>query len=673
MVEAGDITQRDSFGERLRSEVGGLRQAVGNRWFALFLLICTLAITAAYQAKLDVSLTLGNSYDCPYLGKTYRCPLLDDWNAGERDPSDGTSYRWSKGISPLRFVGVGNQPLKLTLHLSGARPGGAAPPTMRAAINGRDYTWPTTAPFSDQSFSLPRQPNLSGNLDIILYPPTFSPPKDARELGVRVAGLRLESAGGLVLPDPLAGASLLLGLALLWLFGYRAWASWRGAASVGLGGLLLVCAGLVANRVLVSSFAAPLAVTLLWAGLLWLLLLLLLPRSWADERARGWLAAAVTVAFALRFGGMVHPQFISIDLNFQAEKLAQIVRFFKGSGENFYFQSELPNGTPVPYPSAFYVLLSPFSLLLGGGRESDQLLLRFAVAICEAGAGLAVYRFALRLGPNAALFAASLFAVGPAVYDLLSAGTLSNVFGQVMFVVALACAVEVLSRRRSEAGYARWLAAYAGFSLLTLLGHYGSAIASVVVTGTVGLLWLLFAPSGMRGRIWPLTGVFVSTLIAAYLLYYVHYNAQIGGQIANLLSGGKQYHSAEFSIRFDLPGLLGDVVQGQGWVILPLAIVGGLLLLLQRNTLLAAEGDNTATRLVLLGWTAAGLLLTASGLFDRYTVRYNMILLPLLCVWAGIALQWLAGRSRSLAGGLLLAAATYALVVWAGVVLTGYH
>lgn len=634
-----------------------------NRWLLLFLLLASIAITLAYQSPQSYLVDLGGPDDCPTLGKTDRCPILDEWNAQESDPSSKTTYRWSKGGSPFYLSGIGNSSYQVTIRLSGARPN-AAPPVVTASINGRDYVWQSEAAFTDHTINIPRQTGLGGDLSLTLYPPTFTPAGDARELGVRVDSVRVAQGGGLVVPDLLVLASLLLVLLLCWLLVGVACADWRaGAACMGL--LLAAMLYLLASqRLAISSFAAPLAVTMLWAGLLWLLVLLLLPTSWAVGPARGWLATAVATAFALRYAGMVYPQFITIDLTYHAHRIEVISRFLAGKGENFYFQSNLPNGTPVPYPSAYYLLLAPFSWLLGGSTEANRLLLRFTTSALDVGVLLLLYRFARRFGTAAGLFAATLYAVGPAVFQMLSQGNHSNLFAQAAFVAALVCAAEGLT-----GGSKSWLVAYAGFSLLTLLGHYGTAIASIAVTGVIALVWLLFAPSETRGRIWPLAGAFTASLVTAYLLYYVHYNTQIGGQVANLLSGGKQYQQAEYSVRFDLRGLLGDVLQWQGWVILPLAGLG-CALLTRRG---AGAAASQPARLLLVGWLLAGGLLTIFGLLDRYTVRYNIILLPALCICGGLALQWLAQRSRLAAGLVVGLAATYTLLLWGDLVLRQYH
>ncbi len=650
--------------------------ALGSRWLWLYLLFALLGIALAYQVKRPYQVNIGEIGDCPYLGDTNRCPIVDGWNDRETDKSNNRNYRWSSGASPFHLPGIGNQPLTVTLRLSGARPD-QPPPQVKVEVEGRDYFVQSVAAFKDLSLTLPRQAGLSGDLNLFLYPPAFNPPNDARKLGVRVDWIEVQPADydltSLVIPDLIVTISILSALLIIWLLTYRAFGNTKIVAVIALPCLILCLTALAFDRPAISGFAPSLAMVMLWSLALAVSVLLFFPRRWADERAVGLLAGIAAFAFALRFGGMVYPQFASIDLNFHAQRLEQMLHFFQGQGDNFYFASKLPNGTPVPYPSAYYVLLTPFSWLLGGDNGSDQLLLRFASALLDATVVLAVYRFALRFGRDVALYAAALYAVGPAVFELLSAGVHTNIFAQAMFVAAMACAMETLTLARDEAGYRRWLAGFFLFMLLTLLGHYGTALAAIAVICVVGLVWLLFAPPSLRGRIWPLAGATIGATLLAFLLYYVHYLDQISQQVQNILSGGKLYHSAQFSHGFKLPDLLADVLRWQGWVILPLALLGVICLLRVRGALPDTNEDYSAAKLLLIGWSLAGVLLTATALSDRFTVRYNMMLMPLLCVWAAIALVWLAQRSRPLAGAALGLAALYTVISWSVAVLNYYH
>jgi len=454
-----------------------------------------------------------------------------------------------------------------------------------------------------------------------------------------------------------------------------------------------------------------------------------LPR-WGRGQAFAWLAGIFALTFALRFGGMVHPQFISSDLVFHAHRIDFMLQFFSGQQQNFFFDGQLPNGVHVPYPSAYYLLLAPLEWLFGGSTEVGMLLLRFFSALLDASVMLLLYRFTLGFGSVAALGAAFLYAVGPASFQLFSAGNHSNIFAQTTFVASLVFAAGVLSanqnpspngvgRNPSPKGGGREgehtslrplrgglgrtavrpYAFYLLFSILTMLGHYGMFIAAVVVTVMIGIVWLIFAPRDMRGRIWPLLGAFAVALLISYLLYYIHFNAQIGGQISGLLNGTGRSGSG-----FAPLALLGDVLKWQGWVIILLALLGIVLLLRRHdadspspkgggrdgefNNSSPKEGKEDtrafAARLVLVGWLLACIPLAASALFDRDTIRYNYLALPALCICGGLAMQWLAawpfslGGRRYRAGVALVAVVVVVAVVnialiWGGLIFHQYH
>ncbi len=459
------------------------------------------------------------------------------------------------------------------------------------------------------------------------------------------------------------------------------------------------------------------------------------PSPSLPQRGRGQAIAAgiFALAFALRLGGMTHPQFITSDLIFHAHHIDDMLGFFSGQRQNFFFDGQLPNGTHVPYPSAYYLLLAPLEWLFGGTTEAGMLLLRFCSALLDASVTLLLYRFTLRFGSAAALGAAFLYAVGPASFQLFSAGNHSNIFAQTMFIAALVCAAEALhgptpspsqgegssqspsrgegssqrpsrgegssqspsqgegssqSPSRQKGQLVRTYGLYVLFSVLTMLGHYGMFIAAVGITLTIGAVWLIFAPRDLRGRIWPLLGAFAVALLISYLLYYVHFNAQIGGQISGLLhgSGGRGNGYAPLA-------LLGDILKWQGWILLPLALVGIVLLLTGRYSTAGTRtqpppvGEELIIRtLVLAGWLLACIPLAATALFDRDTIRYNYLALPALCICGGLAMQWLAALpvttrlgGRQLRAGVALigvvgvVAIVNIALIWGDLVFYHYH
>ena len=246
------------------------------------------------------------------------------------------------------------------------------------------------------------------------------------------------------------------------------------------------------------------------------------------------LAGLLALAFMLRWGGVSQPQFRSSDLVFHAHNLTYVLDVLHGSGKPFFFPGKLPNGTLVPYPSAYYVLLAPVAALGGGSNEAAIGLLLLASALVDSLVVLPVWALARRWGARAGLAAAALYALGPAPFQLFSAGNHTNLFAGATLVATLAAAAAALEQPAGSARR-RPLAAFGAGSLLTLLSHYGVALSLVGVIGSVTVVWLVAAPSVLRPRIGPLAAVFALAVILAYVHYYVQFNAEMIAQVRGLV------------------------------------------------------------------------------------------------------------------------------------------
>ncbi len=669
----------------MAAELRQLWRGLTSRWLWLTLLLAALLFGLVYQVKQEYLIDVGGPLDDAFVG---------GFNA--KLPKDAElsrplySHRWSREYAEVVLPGIGNQQYRVTIRAAGPQQGAA---TLR--LNGPQFSWQTTPTFTEQTFTATRAGLTYGDLRIAITAATVrgggefcQPGQTACPLGLDVDWVRVAPSDyaltALVIPDFWTSLWLLLALAIIYLAVYSALGA-RAALVAGVVASLLLAAALLFARLELTVFSGQLVVVLLWG---WLLstAVLLLTRHAPAPSARGVLAVIVGFGFALRFGGMVHPQFVSSDLIFHAHKLDTVLAFFRGGGGNFYFEGYLPDGTPVPYPSAYYVLLSPLSALLGGSTLTNALLLRFASALLDAGVPLLLYLIASRrqppprpapqpapnplpqggLGPAGGVAAAGFYAVSPAVFQLYSAGNHSNIFAQTMFVAALAVASGAWVGS-PLAGGRRWQAVGVGILLLalTVLGHYGMLIAAGGVLGLVALGWLLFA-GGQRRRIVPLVAASGVALLASYLLYYGHYNSQIVGQVQQVLSGKGGAASPA-----TLAGIAGQLLTWQGWVILPLAVAGLLLL-----------GQQRADRwlvVLLAGWLAAGLLFALLELRVKDTVRYNYLLAPALSLLVGLTAGWLgdraASRGRRVAVYTLLvgAALGYCLLVWGDLIFGSYR
>lgn len=687
-----------------------------RRWWSL-LVVAVLGIGLAYQVNPPLLFDIGGPDDCPYLGPENSCNeggdgLTAHWNAPEHAPT-GPTYRWTQADSALVLPGLGSGPWAVTLRLAGGRPAPLPPPPITVTLGGQDFAWQTEPGFTERTFTVPHADDAAGTLTIQIHSTPFSPPGDPRRLGVTVDRVQVAPADrSLILPAWPTAAALLISLLCVYLLAVLLTGHPPAALALAAGALLAGLAVLVTRRAEMGLWAPALAGGLLAAvGLaVGCIVAASLGRGQrggaafsphptpvpAGERESAafshtryrrpllQIAGLLALAFVVRWGGTLHPQFRSSDLTFQAHRLDYVWGVTQGSGDTPFFAGELPNGTQVPYPSAYYWLLLPAYALLGAAVPAGKGLLLVASSLADALVVLPVYMLARRWGTRAGLGAALLYVFGAAPLQLFTAGNHTNLFAGAVGVYSLAAGARALER---GPGAGRWLAAFGVGSLLTLLSHYGVALAFGGVVGTIAVVWLMLAPTGQRSRIWPLLGMFGTAVGLAYFLYYIHFAADMIAQVRGIIE-----RTNPPGPRFTPSALLADVVHWQGGALL-LAVVGLILWLararhaarLHPASPASFRNPQSAVRIVLASWLLASVPIAASALFDRDTIRYNLLALPPLCVVGGVALAGLAAlppvriAGRRLALGGLLAGALgggavlYTLALWATLIIQQYH
>ncbi len=154
----------------------------GSLYPGLFVLslVALIALTLAYQAPF--------AYDLTTRGLT-----LSGFHALEG--SGDHRFRWSDGHALIGLAGVGQQPYRLTLTLSGPRPSNVELPSVRVSANGTPLaSFKATRALQDYSFEIPREVlSVLGDLDLQIESETFVPPNDLRTLGVALYAMRLET------------------------------------------------------------------------------------------------------------------------------------------------------------------------------------------------------------------------------------------------------------------------------------------------------------------------------------------------------------------------------------------------------------------------------------------------------------------------------------------------
>ena len=635
-------------------------------------LVVALALwMAAYQHKRD--------YTVDVAGPLYH-PYIEGFNDVERSDTDPPfDYRWSRSAPEVVFPGVGNQPAQVEIVTIGARPGGE-PPAIEWSARGQAFQLQTQAQERSDTFFLERGSDaLDGDLRLSFNVPAFTPPGDPRELGVIIRSVTVRPADyGLrpfVIPSACALLGLLAGLVGVYLLvvlsgvgsGLALVSSWALA--------LLATLGIVLARLDTALLAASLPSLLAWALPAVVLARLALGRALAGvTTARGpgyaiaWGTLAFGLAFMLRFGGVTYPQFLTSDLLLHVHNVQEV------AGGTWVFTEPLPDGRPVPYPPAYYLLIAAFTPLTGLSDEGLGLALKWSASMLDALSCLGLAWAACRLWPRhgqvVGAFAAFGYLASPGALDLFSAGNYTNIFAQSVLNLTLLGALVYVSGQRFGGRWA--LASLAAGFFLTVLGHYGMMLATLGIMGIFAISTLLLrkSPAQMR-RAWGVLGAFGAALGAGLAVYYWRFLDLIGAQFGDVLgrlSGQSSSPSAPEGP--GLPASLGRLTERVG------QLVGGLLVVC------AAFGSALLSRRVgamplLVGsWLAAA---ATFALLDRVvgdSIRWYYLAAAPAALLAGRFLGLLSTRRRwslPLAALVISAALLQMLQFWLDLIYTRYH
>lgn len=646
----------------------------------LLLALSVVLWALAYQHKTVYAVDVGGTTDDAY---------VSGFHAKEHNAE--LNYRWTTGRAVVTLPGVGNQRVRLSLTMIGFRPAGQGdPPTVTVETRAGTFQVQTTPQLHTYTFFVDRGDRWQGDFRAVISSPTFSPPGDPRPLGVLVDRVEVAPADyswrSVVIPPVGAMTGMLGGLALLYMAaavtmrrpGYAlAWA----CALVLSGAALIVYA-----RTELGLLAGQLPGLALWG-----LLMAVVGRTVADllvpwaMPAGGFVRAAASSAFALaflvRFGGLTYPQFLTSDILLHVHYIQD--RVLKGQ---WVFSGLLPDGTPVPYPPALYVLVAPITALRGSSDEALSLVLKWVASALDAATCLALAWAALRLWPGrAGGWAALFYALSPAPFELFSAGNYTNLFAQSVLNITLLAALALLAGTQAHTrldAYPYALLA-AGF-FLTAVGHYG-VMLSMLVVGGLFAVWAVLDP-GMRGRrraVWPALMALAAGLAAGYALYYRHFNAemwnQLSGVLQRLLMGGRTAPAVP-SAQAPNPApepLLGRLARRLDRLVgtMPLlgAVFGGA-----SGLWLYRWGRAQRAAVGLMGaWLAASAFFFLLDQTLGDAVRwYYLAAAPVSLLAGGFAAQLAArGRAGRALSGLVLAAVGWSLlVVWVGdLIFTRYH
>ncbi|MEO6457797.1 MAG: hypothetical protein ABIO92_05935 [Chloroflexia bacterium] len=638
--------------------------------FPLLLLVSLLLWIVAYQAKSTYTVDVGGLTDDAY---------ITGFHAKEQTPE--LTYRWSRGSSTVDLPGVGNQPVKLSIRVTGFRPDGA-PPKLTLEARGQTFDLQTAAVPQSYTFFVDRGDRWDGDFRLSFASPTFSPPGDARELGALVDSIVVETAEfGLrpfVIPPLWALGSLLLGLVLAYVCALVTLQ--RQMVSLAL------IAGIACTVALLIIFARP-ELGLLARGLpglmTWILAVAVAGRLFMDVSLTGtdrqrsrWVVAlgssSAALAFVLRFGGLTYPQFLTSDLLLHVHNAQSVMR-----GELLLMEN-LPDGTPVPYPPALYLLVTPLAALFGSSDDTLGLLLKWLISMLDASTCLALAWAGARIAGRAAGGLAALaYALSSAPFELMSAGNYSNLFGQAVFnLTMLGGLVYVGTRAEHKIKSGPLVLLAAGF-FLTALGHYGMMLSALVVMGLFAILTMW---AGARrheiGCSIQLLGAFAVSLVGGILLFYINFAKEIVEQFTTLFQRVTSEKTSGGST--SLPTLPANVEALHERLGRKLARLSGLLPLMAGAWGWLMTGPMPLqARNLLLAWLGASgfFFLLDQALGDA--IRWYYLAAAPLSLLAGRFLGLLAGRGRvaralvTLSFGVMLLQLLY---IWVGdLIFTRYH
>jgi hypothetical protein len=662
------------------------------RWPVYAALLFSLAaFTLAYQVPRGASLSLdvGSQGDQPYL-------INFDAHESSSDNEHPFTYRWTHDLSYLTVPGVGRGvPLSLTMQLAG-RSADAPPAVLTVTVNSQQVAvlHPAGYPPNPYEVAIPAEANNQDDLQVALESNVFSPPGDSRKLGVVVDSIALRQAGGgLVRPPTYVLAWLLLSVLLAYLSLRRCGLAWRGSFTLALLFSLGLSLLLATRRYDLTIFAAQFGVVMICV----LALALVMPPLvvWMMERLRvpigarhlQWLMLIYLLAFAVKAGGMMHPQFIDLDQVFRVHQVQELVnnpavfwdkyQHVTTADERGTVHSDLQHSmlgqwnlvVPFPYSPIGYFVLAPLGWIWPHGFEdrlvtaSDTSLAALAGTVVFA--LYAIARRGLRSG-RAGVIAAAIASFAPVTYLHFSDGAYPYIWAGWISVVYIMAAICLADR----AGRPLPFILLTILSALTLLSHTAIVFFAVAFVAAMAVLYLV-----LKKRIiappFPMMPLLLSFL-AGGVLSLVYYGGYIVPLLTVSLPALAQKGASSGGVGLDPRNLGRPLLTGfwpqlevhfATWPALVSVFGLGSLAITRRmawTTRAAAVPKagrpedrarfRTTTLLFLGAWTVTFLIFSLIDLRVNLLQRHMIFALPLLALLAGYALAKIEWRDSGLQG-----------------------
>lgn len=475
-------------------------------------------------------------------------------------PSEGlgeNKQRWTSRRTTLRYSGVGQGTYSFKLRFHGGAELGAGRTLEVSALNRSISlaSLPIRSDWQEIRLVIPAEAvdSQSGDLAITLeIEPFKGAPDDPRELGVALTDatlLPISDEDQLRLPPLQRTRDLLISALVIYL------ALWLLFTPRPIAALAAISFGLITSLgIAFARLDTILLLTIAQRVLPWALLIALLLRAISliaeyGLHAPRWLArppaavfAALLFIFVIRYGGLLHPQYIMIDQRLRANQLLNIaagrVDLVRPQLEQQY---EWGTREPVPYSLITYDMLVP---LTWWTNSNDDLVKAIAAAssLIDATVPLMLWGLVVqapykrrkddRVGPPDRLiasFAALLYAGMPLGYLFFHDGSFPTTIG-VWFVVLMLLGLRWLveaSTNRSE-NVVEWRAGFwvpllfcclaAGLALTSYVTHL--AFVPFLLGSCAASLWVLGKD---RAAAWRIGLLLLIAGLGGWLIYYRSY------------------------------------------------------------------------------------------------------------------------------------------------------
>jgi hypothetical protein len=535
-----------------------------------------------------------------------------------RERADGKYFRWTDDASAIELRNLPpDGTLAVEARLKTIRPQGEPLPSLSFTANGVTVHRARALPgLVDYSFEFP---STSRRLVLGIESETFDAGR-GRKLGVQVLTLAVEASSAarpFLLPALFAAGAALLWFATGIVAGVGAPLSAVAATS-----LSLIVAHLTSlGPVRFSTYSRD--VTLLALAILGFacVLRLLFDRiGWLHRSERSVAVGLLALLLLLKLGSWTYPLTLRSDADFQANRMAQLLR------GNWYPTSVTQHEPPfrIPYPVALYVVAAPLAKL----RLDLVPALELSTAVFDVlVSGLLLFvgwRFLDDF--RAGALAAVLYQLVPMNGLSFSAGNFTNLFALSMVTLAFTLLLSAF-----DAGDRRAVLGFALATLLALTAHFGTLLEGIVLWPVwLVLFWLCPVPA--RDARKALTIAACGGFLVAGL-YYLGYLDLITSQSERALEGGESSSRV-----LGLAYRVAFAREQLGLVFLAAAFLGSLGFL--RRPL--ASGIHAA----LSGWFIATLLFLALDLLTALEIRYWLQALPLLALSSGLYLSKAYDRGR---------------------------